>query len=170
MAKKAAKKKARRKQKPVQHFTAHARAKFLTLLRDTGNVTHSARQVGVTRMTAYHHRDRDAEFAQLWDDALHEAVDGLEHEAHRRAVQGVEEPVFQGGRQVGTIRRYSDTLLLSLLKAHAPEKYRDRQSIEHAGPGGGPITYVADAPAQSKLDDWEKRHGGGGADADRDAD
>jgi hypothetical protein len=34
---------------------------------------------------------------------------------------------------------YSDTLLLALLKRFRPNEYRDRQTVEHAGAGGGPI-------------------------------
>jgi hypothetical protein len=48
----------------------------------------------------------------------------LEDEAVRRAYEGVERPVFQGGKQVGVVREYSDTLLIFLLKALRPEKYR----------------------------------------------
>ena len=33
----------------------------------------------------------------------------------------------------------SDTLLIFMLKARRPEKFKDRQSHEHSGPGGGPI-------------------------------
>ena len=49
----------------------------------------------------------------------------MELEARRRAVKGTDKPVFQRGEQVGTIREYSDTLLMFLLKANKPEKFRD---------------------------------------------
>jgi serine/threonine protein kinase len=35
-----------------------------------------------------------------------------------------------------TVKEYSDTLLLALLKAHRPEKYRDNVRVEGAGPQG----------------------------------
>ncbi len=38
-----------------------------------------------------------------------------------------------------TIKRYSDALLMFLLKAHAPGKYRENVSMKLAGTGGGPI-------------------------------
>ncbi len=41
----------------------------------------------------------------------------------RRAVDGVDEPVYQGGKKVGSITRYSDTLLIFLLKANR-DKFR----------------------------------------------
>ncbi len=50
-------------------------------------------------------------------------MDGIESEAHRRAVDGVDVPVFHGGVQVGAIRRYSDALLALLLKRWRPHVY-----------------------------------------------
>lgn len=60
------------------------------------------------------------------------AVERMENEARRRAVEGTLRPVFHGGAQVGEVREYSDTLLIFLLKAHDP-KYRDKQQIEYSG-------------------------------------
>lgn len=58
------------------------------------------------------------------------AVLGLEDEAHRRAFEGVDKPVFYQGDECGTIREYSDTLAIFLLKAHNPEKYRENSKVE----------------------------------------
>jgi hypothetical protein len=41
-----------------------------------------------------------------------------EEEAARRAVEGWEEPVFWNGRQIGTRRRFSDSLLIFLFEAY----------------------------------------------------
>lgn len=41
--------------------------------------------------------------------------------------------MFYQGEQCGTIREYSDTLAIFLLKAHKSEKYRER--FEHTGTG-----------------------------------
>ena len=51
-------------------------------------------------------------------------------EADRRAVEGVEKPVFWRGKTVGHIREYSDSLLALQLKANNPDKY-DRQSLSN---------------------------------------
>lgn len=52
------------------------------------------------------------------------------------------EPLPEGAvvtwKQYG-VREYSDTLAIFLLKAHKPEKYRERH--EHTGPNGGPIQF-----------------------------
>lgn len=78
---------------------------------------------------------------ELFDDYL--AARGkhpeqLVSEAVRRAVHGVDKPVYQNGMQVGEIREYSDRLLGMLLKAYVPE-FRDSARLEVTGDGGGPI-------------------------------
>lgn len=119
--------------------TAEKKKKFLELFRQTGNVTTAAEAIGLNRATPYKWREKDPEFAAAWDMAVEEAADRLEQEAWRRAVEGVEEPVYQGGKLVGKVRKYSDTLLIFLLKGNRPEKYADRVKQEISGPAGGPI-------------------------------
>ena len=58
------------------------------------------------------------------------ATDTLEMEARRRASLGVEEPVYYQGQVVGYVRKYSDVLLMFLLKAQRPEKFRDNHKID----------------------------------------
>jgi hypothetical protein len=103
--------------------------KFLACLRRTGNVTQAAQEAGISRQSCYRLRDSDPEFAELWDQAEITGCDMLEAEARRRAVEGVDKPVFYRGEQCGTVKEYSDTLLIVLLKAHRPEKYRERHEI-----------------------------------------
>lgn len=57
------------------------------------------------------------------------AADRLEQEAIRRAVDGTNKPVFFQGEIVGFEKEYSDTLLVLLLKAHKPDKYRERSDV-----------------------------------------
>jgi hypothetical protein len=110
------------------------RVPFLTSLADLGNVKAAVEIAGVSRAFVYEERGRDAVFAQAWDAALETASDVMEREAFRRAVEGVDEPVFSPkGFKVGTVRKYSDTLLIFLLKGARPEKYRERQDIAHSG-------------------------------------
>ncbi len=69
---------------------------------------------------------KDPEYVAAFATAREEAADRLEREAIRRAVDGAEKPVYQAGKLVGTIREYSDTLLIFTLKGLRPEKYRER--------------------------------------------
>ncbi len=101
------------------------RTRFLKELAETCSVRSSAKLAGISRSTAYRARSSDPAFADAWDDAIDDAVDTLEAEARRRALHGSEEPVYHLGKQVGTIRRYSDSLLMFLLKAYRPERFRE---------------------------------------------
>nr|WP_321986664.1 hypothetical protein [uncultured Lichenicoccus sp.] len=78
--------------------------------------------------------EADANFAVSYQDALDEAADMLEAEAWRRALEGVPQPVLNSGKPVmdpvtGSammVRRYSDTLLMLLLRGSKPEKFSTR--------------------------------------------
>lgn len=132
-------------------LTAKKKKDFLDLLAQTGNVSQSAEAVGTTRYTVYRARKADPEFAAAWDEAVEVAVIALEDEARRRAYEGVEEPVFYKGEVCGSIQRYSDTLLIFLLKGHKPDKYRDKSHVELTGRDGGPIQIDAKAELISRI-------------------
>jgi hypothetical protein len=121
--------------------TLKAKARFLRAFSSTGNVRKSALAVQVGRRTVYQWLKADDKFRQLYDDAHDDAVDDLEAEARRRAVDGVLTPVYQGGVQVGVIREYSDALLSLLLRGKRPEVFRER--VEHTGKDGRPIEIEA---------------------------
>lgn len=133
---------------------------FCAALAETCNVGKAAAAVGISRYTAYIWRKDDPDFAERWDDAMKAGLLALEDEMHRRAIDGVEEPVTHQGQlsyqlehfvdeegkqqarlkrdQNGqpiplTIRKYSDTLAIFLAKAHDPDKYRDNSKLELAG-------------------------------------
>lgn len=104
-------------------WTPGERRCFLDRLRETANVSAAARAAGKSRSSAYQLRQQDADFRAAWDEALEEALDMLEAELWRRALEGVARPVFYGGKCCGVIRSYSDQLGMFLLKAHRPERY-----------------------------------------------
>jgi hypothetical protein len=89
------------------------RLKFLDALRLHGIVAKAALAAGIHRDTAYFERSQDPLFAEQWAEALDRGVDMLEDVAKQRAYEG------------------SDTLLIFLLKAHRPEKYRERSEVKH---------------------------------------
>jgi hypothetical protein len=99
---------------------------FLASYRVSGNVAAAARDAGVSRRCVYNHKESDREFAELFEEATQEGADTLEAEARRRAVDGVDEPVYYQGDVVGHVRKFSDLLLMFLLKGLRPEKYRER--------------------------------------------
>ena len=113
-----------------QRWTARRRATFLETLRQSANVSDAARRAGLSRGAAYSLRAVDPAFRAAWDDALEEALDALEAELRRRAIEGVEKPVFYGGKPCGTITSYSDQLGMFLLKCRRPEVFAGKQERE----------------------------------------
>lgn len=107
------------------HHKRNWRAEFLQALAETCCVKAACEAVGIGRSTAYNAKQSDDDFAGEWGEAVEAGIETLELEARRRAKDGVDKPVYQGGVLVGEIRQYSDVLLMFLLKAHKPEKYRD---------------------------------------------
>lgn len=115
---------------------------FIDVLRDCGNVTEACRQANLARISVYRWRDKDPEFAAAWETALHQAIDSLEAEAWRRARDGVPEFVMSkdgpvttvdaetGERTYLTQQKFSDVLLITLLKAHRPERFKDRATLD----------------------------------------
>jgi hypothetical protein len=106
---------------------------FLASLREGHTVSHACKDAGITPSTAYQARGVDPDFFAEWDDALETGTDLLEEEAWRRAKEGTPEPVFYQGEIVGHVVKFSDNLLLELLRSRRPEKYRQRQDNRHAG-------------------------------------
>ncbi|API59627.1 hypothetical protein BSL82_10110 [Tardibacter chloracetimidivorans] len=124
---------------------------FLAALASTCSVAKACKAAGIeSRNTVYTWRAEDPDFARRWEEAKKLGADVLEDEAVRRAHDGTEEPVFYQGEATGTIQRYSDTLLIFLLKGAKPDVYKDRVAAEHSGPNGGPIE-VDDAAALDRV-------------------
>jgi len=118
------------------------------VLRDTANVRLACAAAEIDRSTAYRLRESDEIFAAAWEEAIGEAADLLEAEARRRAIEGLRRVKFDRGRPImvpvvgddGLVvkdvdgnpklvpyveHEYSDTLLIFLLKAALPGKYRE---------------------------------------------
>lgn len=120
-------------------FTPELRELFLEKLRDTLNVSASARAAGITPGTAYAWKHKDPSFADAWREAEQEGVDTLEAEARRRAFNGTYKPVFHKGEQCGEILEYSDSLAVFLLKGYRRSVFGDASKLEVTGKDGGPI-------------------------------
>jgi hypothetical protein len=113
--------------------------KFFGAVEAGQTISAAAETAGYSRRAVYDWRKSDETFGARWDEAVAIAVERLEAEADRRAVEGTLEPVYYKGAECGQVRRYSDTLLIFRLKALDPRKYRERASIEHTGKDGDPL-------------------------------
>jgi hypothetical protein len=130
------------------HELAHPKkAAFLAAFALTGNVTDACKLSEVPRRTHYDWLTADGGYVEAFAEAKKEAIDHLEREAVRRAVEGVEEPVFYQGMVCGAIRKYSDTLLIFLLKGANPQKYAQFE--------GGTTINVDKAVLVVRGDCWE---------------
>lgn len=103
--------------------------RYLRTLTETGTLTHSARAAKISPMTVYAWREHDTAFLVAEQQAKDAFADNLEKEAVRRAWHGTLKPVYQAGIRVGYIRQHSDTLLIFMLKAVRPDKYRERVDV-----------------------------------------
>lgn len=116
---------------------AQLKGDFLASFSKTGNVSESCHAVGIGRRTVYDWQEQDDSFAAGFRQAEIEATEYLESVARKRATEGVEKvtPIYHNGKLIDTIieTKHSDTLLIFLLKARAPEKYRENVNINHGG-------------------------------------
>ncbi len=118
--------------------------RFLAQYAATGIVSYSCKLAGIARNSFYEWLEKDPVFAERAKDAEKAATELLEKEALRRAVKGVEhrKGVYHAGKKIGTekIREYSDTLLIFLLKARDPKRYRENRMLELPLPHDGKVT------------------------------
>jgi hypothetical protein len=135
----------------------HWHTTFIDALSATSSVVQAARAAGISPRTAYRHRKGNAHFREAWWAALEDTptpdsadppqddtppadiVGALEREAWRRAVEGYDYPVTYGGEITDTYHKYSDTLLIFLLKANCPEKYARPGADD--GQDDGPVIF-----------------------------
>jgi hypothetical protein len=128
---------ARMTRKEIQTRTVHMQAAFLREFALCGVVLRAAQAAGVGRATVHEWKRENPAFLELMEQAHEDALDQLEEEARRRAHEGVMEPVYQGGKEVGQIRKYSDHLLMMFLKGKRRESFSER--TETTGANGSAL-------------------------------
>jgi hypothetical protein len=96
----------------------------LSAFKNCANVTRACEIADIARATFYGWLKEDPGFKASYEAAREEAVQVLEDEAIKRATIGG-----------------SDTLLIFLLKAARPQKYRDYVRQEISGPNGGQVVH-----------------------------
>lgn len=109
-------------------WTIQRQRDFIAALADSGCVEHAARDIQMSVMSCYRlRRAPGAEnFAAAWDAALAQAARMLVDLAFDRAINGSEEPVFdRDGKRVGRRMRHNDRMMMFLLRAYMPDRFRD---------------------------------------------
>lgn len=117
------------------------------LAAEAGNISAAARRCEQARTNHYlWSNEVDGEgnptptalaYRQLVESIHNESCDEVDAEIRRRGIQGVDEPVFYQGAICGSVRKFSDLLLIFRAKALMPEKYRERHEV--TGAGGQPL-------------------------------
>ncbi len=111
-------------------ITPKEREIYLSTLKATGLHTKSALAAGRAPNTFRALIDLDPVFQEQAETCIEDFRDSLEKEAYRRAHDGVERPVFQGGQLVGHTRDYSDRLMELLLKGNRRHKFGDSVKVD----------------------------------------
>lgn len=128
-------------------WTPQRQVDFIAALAHTGCVEQAALEVGMTARSCFRLRAAPGaeSFAKAWDTALQHASARLLDLAFDRAVRGTDEPVFdRDGHVVGRRFRQNDRLLMFLLRAYMPERFRHahrdwRAPDEALPPAAAPI-------------------------------
>lgn len=150
---------AKKKSKHV-FFTPELKARFLEHFEALNCcLQHAANATGISASTVYDHLESDPEFHDAFQALKKQFHEKLEQAAYTRAVEGIDDPIFQRGEHVGDRKVFSDGLLTLMLKRHIPE-YRDKitADLNHTGS----VLVVPSMAEDSHA--WEKQHGGDSAD------
>ena len=127
--------------------------KFLENLAQCGNVTRAAESVAVSRVYFYLLAQENEEFKEKMNQARALGIEWMEDEASRRAFNGYDEPVFQQGVQVGTVRKFSDQLAMFLLRGNKPDKFKERVANENVNVQleRGPYSKLTDEEIDAEI-------------------
>ncbi len=150
-----ARKKGGGRKRPVR-WSARREEMFLSTLAETAKVREAIRVSQLSETNVYRRRRQSPEFAAKWLTALRQGYAELETMMLDRALNGVEKPVWHGGKQVGVMLEYNDRMALSLLQLHR-------------GTVMGEARFAAETPVEelraelkAKLGEMNKRMGGAG--------
>ena len=112
---------------------------FIEVLADSACVETAAGAVRMSVRSAYALRRAPGgeAFAAAWAAAIQQGALKLADVAFQRALNGTDEPVFdRDGRVLACKTRYSERLMMFLLRAHLPERYAHAHRAER--PEGAP--------------------------------
>ena len=108
-------------------WTVEVQRHFIEVLANSGSVLEACQAVNKTKSSAYAlRRAPGAEgFAAAWQIAIDNAAARALDECFERALVGSDEPVFnRDGDRIGRRLRQSDRLLMFILRAYMPDRFR----------------------------------------------
>jgi hypothetical protein len=124
---------------------------FLKVLTVSGSVETACEAAGMSRQSAYRLRLHPSgkAFRDAWARALVASVSSIREIAFERAVNGVEEPIWENGKFLGYRKVYNDRLLMFLLK-----NYDGQSPVARTGLAQGSSAWPQEALLNS-FDDLE---------------
>lgn len=121
-------------------LTEEQQGVYINAIREHGLEATARRIAQVSKRAVMNTLEVNPDFAEQLEDAHEFATDQLEAEARRRAVQGYEEEVYYKGEFVGTVTKFSDSLLALLLKGRRRNTFGD--STKLTGDKNEPLTVI----------------------------
>ncbi len=108
-------------------WTPQRQRDFIAALAQSGSIEFACMQVDMSKSSAHRLRRSPGgeQFSAAWDVALQHAARVLLDAAFERAFNGSTEPVFdRDGNRTGTRYRQNDRLMMFLLRAYLPDRFR----------------------------------------------
>jgi hypothetical protein len=100
---------------PRRPTRARLQTYFLRRLALSGSVAEAAAQAGITPRTVRRWRAVNSAFARRYEEMLAGRLEILEDLAMRRALGADCRPVFHRGKQIASVERHNDAMLMRLL-------------------------------------------------------
>jgi len=147
---------AKKRQSSSRSGKGNWQEQFLHSLSKLPHVSVACEAAHINRTTAYRHKERNKRFAVKWDEALKTALNTMEASVWKRGAYGVKRNVWmkdENGKpvKVDEIVEYDTTAAIFMLKAHDPQKYRERYVAEVVGKDEGPIAIALDPLVSAAL-------------------
>jgi hypothetical protein len=130
---------------PSRPTPARLQTCFLRRLALSGSVADAAARTGITPRTVQRWRAANPAFAGRYEETLARRVEILEDLAMRRALGADRRPVFHRGKQVASVERHNDVMLMRLLTRF--DRLREREALR-----GSTITAQDQEEALALLD------------------
>ena len=111
-------------------LTEEFKAAFLDMLQQLPIKSQICRVMGINYKTVDRAQREDPEFDKEVRAAMEIGYDTLEAEAWRRAATGIKEPIHYKGMKVDEVNKYSDKLLMFLMKGYRPKKFNPGLKVE----------------------------------------
>ena len=144
---------------PSRPTRARLQTYFLRRLAVSGSVAEAAAQAGTTPRTVQRWRLCNPVFARRYETALAARLEILEDLAMRRAMGSERRPVFHRGKQIATIERHNDAMLMRLLARF--DRLRERHELRTAEQEGEDDIARLEAASQRARhqnlpEEWER--------------